>query len=174
MMTTVLINASPLIFLSKINKLDILPQLFKIIITTEQVKKEVLSNTKQINFDLLKNFLEEKVAIDKIEDESFLNNLLNISSLHIGEASLITLAKDKYTNKEILILDDKIARKIANIYNFKVLGTLGTLLLAAKKSVLKKEECKNSIDKLITIFDFRISTEVYIQIIRELDSYRPS
>lgn len=55
-MTRVLINASPLIFKGKIDKLDIVQKLFTVIITTEQVKREVLSNYNQMNYELLKKY----------------------------------------------------------------------------------------------------------------------
>jgi hypothetical protein len=168
-MTVALINASPLIFLSKINKQHILQELFTSIITTEQVRKEVLTNIRQLNYKILKEFLEKIVIVEKPTNEVFLKNLLDTSSLHIGEASLLALAKEKYKQSDILILDDKLARKIAKLFNFKVLGTLGILLLAEKKSILTKEECKITIDALVTDFRFRISTETYIQIMKELD-----
>ena len=49
-------------------------------------------------------------------------------------------------NAELIILDDKDARKIAKRFRLKVIGTLGVLLLAKKKGYIK--DVKSVVDEL--------------------------
>ncbi len=150
-------NSSPLIFLSKINKLILLKDLFKRIIIPEQVKKEVLLESKE-------GYHSVKEAIEKrwIRVENPKNDIeLGIGK---GENSAINLAKEK---DEELIIDDLRAVKIAKSLNIHFIRTTDVLLLAFKKGLVNKEEITRLLDELIKN-KYYLSPRFYLEIIKKI------
>jgi predicted nucleic acid-binding protein len=91
--------------------------------------------------------------------------------LHLGEASIIALAKELYDqgNENILIIDDLTARQIARTLNLKVTGTLGIIIKALRINLINKNESKEFVRILVEETSFRISVKLYIDIIKEID-----
>ena len=73
-----------------------------------------------------------------------------------GEAEMITLAEEM--NAEAVLIDDLKARKIAKLRGLNVIGTIGVLLDAKEKGVIK--ELKPLLDELIEK-RIRIRRELY-------------
>ena len=73
-----------------------------------------------------------------------------------GEAEMITLAEEM--NAEAVLIDDLKARKIAKLRGLNVIGTIGVLLDAKEKGVIK--ELKPLLDELIEK-GIRIRRELY-------------
>jgi len=69
-------------------------------------------------------------------------------------------------NADIVILDDKDARKIARGFGLKVTGTIGVLMLAKRRGVIK--EVKPLIEELIRE-GFRISDDLLKTILEEMN-----
>ncbi len=164
----ILSNSSPLMYLGKIEKLDILKILFKEIIIPKQVFEEVVLKGKEERFfDALKvedSIKEGWIKIEEIDIDEEMNQLAN--EIDIGEMALISLAKK--LRPSLLLIDDASARAIAESLGFNVKGTLYVLLKAYKKGIIQKKEVKELINKLI-ILGFRISQELYIEVIEELE-----
>ena len=157
-------------YLTKINKLNLLKDLFKEILIPKEVYEEVVVRGKEGNFlDALKVEkaikdgwikVNETIIIDK-DVEKF--NL----DIDIGELAVINLAQKI---KPILILiDDASARVIAESFGFKVRGTLYVLLIAYRNKIISKVEIK-SLLKLLILEGFRISTELYAQILEDIEN----
>jgi len=154
----VVVNSSVLIFLVKLNKIELLKNLFTEVIIPEAVHREcvlegnkheeslLIANTTWIQVKQSKNLQLVELLSDLIDD---------------GEAEAITLALE---TKSLIILDDKDARKIARGLNLKVTGILGILLLAKKKKLIK--EISPLIEKLKEE-GFRISDELTMKILKE-------
>ncbi len=144
----VISDTSCLIILSNINELEILKQLYGEIITTVEISKEfgeplpdwiIIRSPDDL---LIKRSLEQQ--IDK------------------GEASAIALALE--TPGCTIILDDLKARKIAEKYGLKITGTLGIILQANEKGIVKSvklilEKMKKS--------GFRINDEIENEILKK-------
>lgn len=137
----VISDTSCLIILSNINELEILKHLYGEIFTTIEVSKEfgeplpewiIIRSPGDL---LIKRSLEQQ--IDK------------------GEASAIALALE--TPDCIIILDDLKARKIAEKYGLKITGTLGIILYAHEKGIVKS--VKHLLDKMKKS-GFRINDEI--------------
>ena len=157
-------------YLTKINNLNLLKDLFKEILIPKEVYEEVVVRGKEGNFlDALKVEkaikdgwikVNETIIIDK-DVEKF--NL----DIDIGELAVINLAQKI---KPILILiDDASARVIAESFGFKVRGTLYVLLIAYRNKIISKVEIK-SLLKLLILEGFRISTELYAQILEDIEN----
>lgn len=161
-------NTSPLMYLAKLGKLDLLKDLFgKIVIPDEVYKEAVLKGKEEKFLDALvieraikDNWIEVK-KIDIIKEiQEF------APEIDLGEISVISLAKK--LNPNLILMDDASARTIAESFRFNVKGTLYVLLKAYKNKLIDKKEIKELFKDLI-LLGFRISQELYIQLMDELD-----
>jgi uncharacterized protein len=154
MIKTWVSNTSPLIFLSKIDRLDLLSHLAKI-----QIPSEVLEEIESKD-DLAKECIEQACYAGKIE-------VIKIAALidepiHIGEKAAISLAVE--IQPELILLDDEKAKKIARNYSLKPVGTLGVLLIAKKRGLITK--VKPEIEKLLAN-NFRATDDLIYQILKQ-------
>ena len=164
----ILSNASPLIYLAKLEKLDLLRILFKKIIIPKEVYEEVIIKGKEGRFfdatrverAIKDGWIIVKSTRIEREIEEF------APEIERGEIALISLAKKK--KPDLILIDDASARTIAESFGFNVKGTLYVLLKAYKKRLLTKKEVKEIVNKLIFV-GFRISQELYINLLGELE-----
>ncbi len=128
MSESVVSDSTCLIGLECVDKLDILPALFELIMISPEVERE----------------FGGKFAWLKVENLS--NNLL-VAALEIivdaGEAEAIALASEKNC---LLISDDKQARAAAKRLGIAVIGTVGTLIRAKQNGIIT--EIKPILDAL--------------------------
>ena len=150
-------NSTPLIFLSKINKLNLLKQLFKTITIPEDVKKEVLKENKPDSIKIRKAIEEKWIKIKNPED----NKDLQLGS---GESAAINLAKE---NKTSLIIDDALAIKAAQEFNIETLRTTTVIFQAIDKKIINKEQGIELLNKLIEN-GYYISNEYYAKLLTKL------
>lgn len=131
-MRKVVINAGPLIALSAAGCLDVLEKLYKEVLVPEEVFEEVASSG-----------AGRAGALD-VQQASYLKRcthpgsveLLLVHELGPGEAAVIALAKAE--SAEMVILDEKKARRIAtHVYGLKVKGSAGVLIQAKKAGHLR-------------------------------------
>lgn len=153
-------NSSPLIFLTKINKLELLKELFEKITIPEAVKKEVLVENKE-EYNAIKRAIEEGWIV--IENPKKYTNL----GIGKGENSSLNLAKEK---NEALIIDDLRAVKIAKSLNIEFIRTTDILLMALKRDLIKKEEIIKLFNELIKN-KYYLSPRLYLEIIRKIESF---
>ncbi len=129
-MKKVISNASPLIALSNIEQLELLNKLFKKIIIPEAVYKEVVEEGKG-----RPGATEVKKAINKWIKVKEVKNLKEVNALRAildyGEAEVIVLAQE--IKADLLILDNKEPRIFATHLGFKLIGTIGVLILELRE-----------------------------------------
>ena len=159
-----ILNSSPLIIFSKLNKLDLLKKLFDNLEIPMAVYKEVVEKGISINAPnafLIKDFIDKKIIQVKIlrkESEKKAQFLTKIySQLDIGEAEAIALALER--KEDYLIIDDKVATKIARLYKLKPIGSLRVLLIAFKKKLISEQEIKLLIIEMCSK-EFRLSSDI--------------
>ena len=166
----ILSNTSPIIYLTKLGKLELLKRLFKKIIIPEEVYVEILKGKEKfadvivIEEAIKKGWIKVKRSKREKELERF------SPELDIGEVALISLARQKRQIKpqSLLLIDDASARAVAESFGFNVKGTIYVILKAYKEKLLNKKESKDMINKLVFL-GFRISQEVYLDLIEELE-----
>jgi len=165
-----IINASPLIYLSKIGALFFLPKLFSECYTTLIVKKEVLSDDNAPEFSVLKECFSNWLSLKEPTNQQLVNRLKELH-IHSGEASVIALAKELQdeSNESIMIVDDLAAREIARTLDLKVTGTIGVLIKSLILNFITVEKCKNFLHVLIENTTFRISSTLYSKILTEIE-----
>lgn len=129
-------NTSPLIFLSKIDALELLAQCFDDIAIPNAVTTE------------LKGLVLPDFIIRKTISEFGSNYVKGaLGNLHLGELEAIVLALE--TKANFVLLDDLVARNKATRSGLNVMGTVGVLKLANSKGLLTSKETSDYYDFLV-------------------------
>lgn len=165
-----IINASPLIYLSKVGAIELLPKMFTKVITTTTVKTEVLQQEKVPEHIVLKESFDSWLEVEQPRKKQLIKRLLGLQ-IHQGEAEVIALAREhaEAEKESVIVIDDLHAREIAASLGLIVTGTIGILLRALNKKVIGSSECRLMVEKLVTKTTFRLSTKLYAQILREIE-----
>lgn len=127
-MIKVISNTTPILTLLKISRLDILKKLFKKIIIPFGVYEEIEAGKN-------KEFYVDLKSINWIEIENIKEDRELLFELDKGEAETIILAKE--IKADLVLLDEKLGRKYAKMYDLRVAGTLGVLIEAKKKGIVE-------------------------------------
>jgi len=121
---TVLSDSSPLITLAKIGHLDLLPQLYETITITPEVHAEVvvsgagLAGSSQIS-------TAQWIRVKPVRNPAILTAAQQRLGLGIGELSIIALGREWLA--DVVLIDDRKARKVAQEEGLAVLGCVGVL-----------------------------------------------
>jgi len=158
----VIINSSPIISLSIINKIDLLWQLFEEIYIPSAVLDEIIiKDDNAIGKLELKEAIQlEKIKIYKVKDIDLVSKLYG--KLHKGELEVIIGGKE--INADFVVLDEISARNFAQIFSLVPIGTIGILRLAKKRGFIE------SISPYLTKLKdcgFRISIKLIEEILNE-------
>lgn len=141
-MRKVVVNSTPLIALSIINKLDILKQLYGKVYVPYGVYEEIcVEGSSRVGSDILKN--TDFLIIEKIKNEDARKFFQ--TSLHKGEVEVMILGNE--IKVDLCIIDDLLARKYAKYLGFNITGTLGILIKAKEKGII--QDVKSLADELI-------------------------
>ena len=155
----VVVNASPLIFLAKLNRLDLLSHLFTKVYTTVTVKREVTSNPDKHPEALL---VLEAFKTGKILVLNPKKTLSVTTTVDAGELSVLALAKE--LNLENVVLDDYKAIQLAKSLSLRPISTIFLLVKAQKARVITKEDCLRNIEQL-SLYGYHFSIELYRKIV---------
>lgn len=154
------INASPLIFLAKLDMLDCL-RFYDKVYTTSLVIKEIEKGFNKGYQEALpiKKMIEEGFIVakkTKTKKEGF--------GLHPGELSVIDLAK-KMKIKEIIV-DDRKAISVAKYFGLKVVSTPFLFLRNLKAGRIDYRKFENAFEGLMG-FGYFISPDLYVKILEK-------
>jgi len=147
----VVVNSTPIIALSLVNRLSILKKLFGEVIIPKSV------------FDELVVAGKGKVGSKEVENANWLTVLQPQSKevippfllgLDKGELDVIILAKE--IEADLVLIDEKAGRRVAKAMGLKLKGTLGVILMACRENYITKDEAESIISQLDQSF-IRIS-----------------
>ncbi len=141
-MPNIIVNSTPIISLCIIGKLHLLKDLYGFVIIPEAVFNEISAKADSVARKELHKSLDW-IQIKKIENE--MAKMLYRSQLHDGEVEVMILGKE--INAELLIIDDKNAKKHAKYLGFNITGTLGVLIRAKRAGLI--ENIKPLITELV-------------------------
>jgi predicted nucleic acid-binding protein len=163
MIKKIIIDTSPIIFLSKIGYLNILTEIFKRKITvTKNVINEIYKYQIPSEEDLeIKKFLK----VSNIVSTS--KKIINSATLSSTDNEVLSYSIENKYN--LIITDDNFLRKIAKHEKITSIGTLGILLRCIDKKILKSRTVKKLLNLLIERYDFRISLDVYKNALEYID-----
>jgi len=164
-----ILNATPLIFLSKIGFSSILNEFKEEKFTTPLVKEEVVTKGKEIGVpDAVVIEAMIKSGILKVRtptQNDFINVLRQVPELHEAEIQVLALTKEI---NGIAILDDTVARQAAIVFEIEVHGTAYLLLRQYFMGFLSKKQTITALNKMISV-GWWISAGEYVKILEELD-----
>jgi len=137
-------NASPLIYLAKVGKLELL-KIFGEVYIPEEVKVEVVDKGKILG-------KHDSYLIEKAIEEGWIKVLktdpIEIPiRLHPGEVAILSLAK-KLRVEEVLV-DEKPARFAAKLLKLKPRGTVFVLLKALKEELIDLDKFMNTLSEMV-------------------------
>lgn len=123
----VIADAGPIFSLAVLQKLELLDALFNEIKIPSAVWEEITLNENTPTYKPFFNYFKNKVF--KINGLNDLNLIMDY-----GESEAVTLYRE--VNADFLLLDDKKARKIAENFGLKCIGTIGLLVAAKSKQLI--------------------------------------
>ena len=78
----------------------------------------------------------------------------------------------QYLKADYLLIDDKAGRKVAKLNNIKVIGSLGVLIAAKRKGIIKLIKPHIEISKISKIYFSTTLLEHALKITNEIDAKR--
>ena len=169
-------NTSPLIWLSQIGKIALLPKLFGEVIIPEEVYKEAVERGLQEGFSdalTIKECVDQGwIKISKLNEREIklCEKMMEYAfEIHLGEAQTIILARKI---NALLLMDESSGRAFAETLGLKVKGTLYVIMKALREDLLDKVEAKEMVLALVSK-GFRIEPKLLARILREIDIHMP-
>jgi len=145
----VIADTSPINYLLLIDQIDLLPRLFQKIIIPEVVRDEMIAPGAPL---VLQKWIANPPSWLTIQAVSVIDETL--SALDPGEQAAITLAQT--LSADLLIIDERLGRKIAGDRGLAVIGTLGILDDAATQGFIDLPETIAQLQKT----NFRVSRRI--------------
>jgi predicted nucleic acid-binding protein len=128
--TLVIVNTSPLLYLSQVDRLELLQQLYGTITVPPAVPQE-LETGKLQGVDVPEVNSIEWIQIRPVASATIIPAVIDLGQ---GEAEVIALGLENPGS--LLVFDDSLARRIADLYGLKYTGTLGVLVKAKQSGYL--------------------------------------
>jgi predicted nucleic acid-binding protein len=170
-MPIVLCNASPLITLGKLNRLELLADLYSEVRITPIVYKEVVTQglARGAPDALTVRLFWQRHGWPVVEVPSAVLEAYTPSMLlHPGERELLALAQTQ-TNP-LMLLDDEVARAEARRLQLPVRGTLGVLVQAYRAQLLALIHVELLIQEIAVRPDIWVSAKLCEQVLAALRS----
>lgn len=155
------VNASPLIFLAKLDALFLLDKdriFVPLKVKTEVQIKDVPEKEKLSAFFKQKNVSIENIGVRQLTSKK----------LGPGEESVISLALAKEITD--VILDDLRARSLAEVKELNPHGTIWVILRGLKTKQINKQTAKNLLYKLASC-GLRLDERLWLQAIKAVENF---
>ncbi|HWV16175.1 MAG TPA: DUF3368 domain-containing protein [Cellvibrio sp.] len=134
-------DTGPLLALARVDFLEHLSRLFDSVFITQSVLSECLVKPERLDAKLIQEALESGWFI--AVPDPLISPSLNL--LDCGEQTVLEFALQ---NNAVVLIDEKLGRKVAKEHGLKIIGVLGILLLAKRKGLISA--IKPSLSKLIS------------------------
>jgi len=147
----IIADASVLIALAKMRRLDLLHTVYGDVLMGPQVKAETIDAGKRISapgVERIENALDHdwlQIARLSSKEKRTANRIASKGGLDAGEAESLALASSR---KLMVILDDRAARSFAEVMGVTFLGTAGMLFYAFAKKHLNLSELEDAVEAL--------------------------
>jgi len=169
-MQILVLNSTPMIYLAKVNALELLEKLPEKKVIPNSVYEEVVTKGKKrgaADALLIEKAIDRGILeVREVKNKKLFKTLAQIPGLHRTDAEVLALSKE--LNATAIVDEDK-ARGVADVNDVPNRGTGYLLLRFSKLGLLTKEEVKTKVDEMIK-FGWRCSTEVYAEILKSVMS----
>ena len=168
-MKPLVFNSTPLIYITKIGLSKVFEGLKNEKITSPQVRREVVDEGKRKGVPdaivLERVFQNNVFKVIEPANRKFLASLLETRGLHLTDAEVLTIAKER---DGIAVIDDEVARKTAKVYGISYVGTPYLLVKAILQRLITKERAKQAINEMV-FTGWRCGVESYVKIIDAIE-----
>ena len=169
-------NTSPLIWLSKIGKIQLLKVLYGEVVIPEEVYREAVERGLQEGFSdalVIKEGVDEGwIEISRLSERGALlceRIMEHTLEIHLGEVQAIILAREANL---LLLMDESSGRAFAEAWGLEVRGTIHVVLEALREELLDKDEAREAVLQLIDK-GFRIEPRLLARVLREIEGFVP-
>lgn len=152
-------DASVLIALARIGRLDLLERLWKVVLIPEEVSREVLVGGRPGCARVGRGIADGWLLVKEVGSEPAVPGLKATS----GEAACLRLAVAE--KADVVLADDRIARRAARRMGFAVVGTLKVLALGVERGLIGAGEFRKALDDLASA-GFWLEPEL-VQIVKQ-------
>lgn len=156
----IIFNSSPIIFLSKLEYLNLIMNQFDKVYIPKAVLDEIKIKDDKITKSLINLIDENKIIVKEITLSKLSEGLRK--RLGKGESEAITLAIE--LNTDYVILDDNVARKEAIRIGLTVKGTLAIIKKLMYENIIEIEP--NLLYEKIKKIGFRVKKDIFDEIFR--------
>ena len=142
---TIVSDTTPIISLIKINRLDLLEKLFQEVLIPDAVYHELTTN-QTFSSEAKEVKKAAFLKVSPVQNKQSIQILQAVSGLDDGESEAIVLAGEKQS--DVLIIDERRGRKVAQQLGITITGTVGVLVQANNEGMLSKADAKICLDFL--------------------------
>jgi len=164
-----ILDSTPLIYLAKIGIIENLKEIWPDIIIPSTVYKEVVEKgiiKGETDALIIKRLVENgDFQIRDVKMGRIHKRLGDLESLSRADLDVIQYAE---TTNGIAVMDESIGRSICRIQGVRCHGTIYILLTLIKEEIIKNDEGKELINRMIKAGWF-CSTDLYSSILEKLD-----
>lgn len=138
-------DTTPIISLIKINRLDLLEELFQEVLIPDAVYRELTTN-QSFSAEAEEVKKAKFLKVSPVQNKQSIQILQAVSGLDDGESEAIVLAGEKQS--DVLIIDERRGRKVAQQLGITITGTVGILVQANDEGMLSKADAKTCLNFL--------------------------
>ena len=160
---TAIADSSPLIFLGKLRRLGLIHRVLRADIIVPSVVRDEVLNPPLDPWESR----ELELFLGGVRIETVARPRRFALGMSHADNAVLTLALRM--KADLLLADERIIRRIAGVEGIRPVGTLGLLLQALRKGLLRGTEVRRLVDELIGAHGFRIGVELYAVTIDEID-----
>lgn len=152
-------NTSPISNLAKVGQLTLLQEIYDTILIPSAVHNELLDERAG---EAVITAVQGAtwLRIQPVQNQELVGELR--SRVNVGEAEAIALAIE--VNASRLLIDERLGRQVAADRGLKITGVLGILLVAKRQGAIAI--VKPLMDDLVTQAGFRISSQLYAEVLK--------
>lgn len=152
----VVADTSPICYLILIDLIDVLPQLYGQIFVPERVRLELADKGAP---SAVRTWISDPPPWLEVRTVKSPESI-SLQSLDPGERDAIVLAEELQAN--LMLLDDKAARKVAAQRSLQIIGLLGVLILASQQQLIDFEATIHKLKQT----SFRISRRLLDDLVK--------
>lgn len=162
-------DATPLIYLAKIDKLFLLDKIKEEKIIPQKVYEEVVMKGKKkgiVDASIIEKSIKGRMfTVKKAPKDSFYKKLERNPNLSEADIAVLTLAKK---SQGTAIIDEDYARNIATIERIENRGTIFLIFSLLKKKAVDKKDAKEMVDRVIEN-GWYCSMDLYTEILTKIE-----
>ena len=167
---TLVFDATPLIYLGKADRLDVVADIDRRLVVPERVYGEVVSDGMERGYADAKR-VDELIRDDAFERRAFEENdrfdrLVENTRLSRADAAVLLLADELGGTA---VMDEGYGRRIAETEAVETRGTAYIVLSRVKEGTLAPEDAREIVDAMVES-GWHCSTDLYAKVLRKLDS----